>query len=109
MLRILAKRRGTYLRGGLEKRKLDRAFYGLSFLTLRRNQGCFFTFTFSLQDIGVGAFSVCKKCIHKASGHEYAVKVSCSQGSVSTSMFSMCHLVVGLYCHHFSEAESHPG
>jgi len=28
------------------------------------------------EDIGTGAFSVCKRCVHKASGHEYAVKIT---------------------------------
>lgn len=27
------------------------------------------------QEIGVGAFSVCKRCVHRSSGKEYAVKV----------------------------------
>lgn len=27
------------------------------------------------EEIGVGAFSVCKRCVHKGNGHEYAVKI----------------------------------
>lgn len=27
------------------------------------------------QEIGRGSYSVCRKCIHKATGEEYAVKV----------------------------------
>ena len=27
------------------------------------------------EDIGVGSYSVCKRCLHKATNHEYAVKV----------------------------------
>lgn len=28
------------------------------------------------EDIGVGSYSVCKRCVHKATDAEYAVKVS---------------------------------
>ena len=28
------------------------------------------------EDIGVGSYSVCKRCIHKATNMEFAVKVS---------------------------------
>ena len=28
-----------------------------------------------MQEIGRGAYSVCRKCVHKVSGEEYAVKV----------------------------------
>lgn len=35
----------------------------------------FITLFFSVQEIGRGSYSVCRKCIHKASGGEYAVKV----------------------------------
>lgn len=27
------------------------------------------------EDIGVGSYSVCKRCLHKGTGMEYAVKV----------------------------------
>lgn len=27
------------------------------------------------EDIGVGSYSVCKRCLHKGTGTEYAVKV----------------------------------
>ena len=30
---------------------------------------------FPVQEIGKGSYSVCRKCVHKASGEEYAVKV----------------------------------
>ena len=29
----------------------------------------------SWQEIGVGTYSVCKRCVHKSTGHTYAVKV----------------------------------
>lgn len=35
----------------------------------------FVTQYFSTQEIGRGSYSVCRKCVHKASGGEYAVKV----------------------------------
>lgn len=28
------------------------------------------------EDIGVGSYSVCKRCLHKGTGMEYAVKVT---------------------------------
>lgn len=28
------------------------------------------------EDIGVGSYSVCKRCLHKGTGMEYAVKVN---------------------------------
>ena len=31
---------------------------------------------FFSQELGVGSYSVCKKCVHKATGVEYAVKVT---------------------------------
>ena len=34
------------------------------------------TFLLLLQDIAIGSFSVCKRCIHKANGGEFAVKVN---------------------------------
>lgn len=33
------------------------------------------------EDIGVGSYSVCKRCVHKATDAEYAVKVR--QGSLA--------------------------
>ena len=30
---------------------------------------------FLLQDIGMGSYSICKRCVHKHTGNEYAVKI----------------------------------
>lgn len=38
------------------------------------------------EDIGMGSFSVCKRCVHKATNTEYAVKVS--QGSAMARFLS---------------------
>lgn len=35
------------------------------------------------EDIGVGSYSVCKRCVHKATDAEYAVKVRPAQGRAS--------------------------
>ncbi len=36
------------------------------------------------EDIGMGSFSVCKRCIHKATNTEYAVKVRASRSYLPT-------------------------
>ncbi|GAB1300501.1 Ribosomal protein S6 kinase alpha-2 [Apodemus speciosus] len=38
------------------------------------------------EDIGVGSYSVCKRCVHKATGAEYAVKAHAWRGDPSKSV-----------------------
>ena len=35
------------------------------------------------EDIGMGSFSVCKRCVHKATNTEYAVKVTVTPHTVN--------------------------
>lgn len=39
------------------------------------------------EDIGVGSYSICKRCVHKGTGMEYAVKVNAHSSSTSAFVF----------------------
>lgn len=41
------------------------------------------------EDIGVGSYSICKRCVHRVSAMDYAVKVSPQQ---------ICYSLVFIYC-----------
>ena len=44
------------------------------------------------EDIGVGSYSVCKRCVHKATDTEYAVKVRLSRAALCASCAPSLHL-----------------
>lgn len=37
------------------------------------------------EDIGVGSYSICKRCVQKSNSMDYAVKVSCNPGDAHVS------------------------
>uniref|UniRef100_A0A8C1PQM4 Ribosomal protein S6 kinase n=1 Tax=Cyprinus carpio TaxID=7962 RepID=A0A8C1PQM4_CYPCA len=49
------------------------------------------------EDIGMGSFSVCKRCIHKATNTEYAVKVSRAKNATTPNLIKEKKLVVQVY------------
>ena len=53
------------------------------------------------EEIGIGSYSVCKRCIHKATKKDYAVKVTCFANAKTNRSVLLLRLSVSMLRYKF--------